>query len=89
MINARGNLAFCPSDWVHGSYVADYRNTTIHSEWQGDFYQALRQGHQTNEYSNHTFCGNCPDWAATRWPNEGRSYADMVEEFIAQDNPEK
>lgn len=89
VINARGNLAFCPSDWVHGSYVADYRNTTIHSEWQGDFYQALRQGHQTNEYSNHTFCGNCPDWAATRWPNEGRSYADMVEEFIAQDNPEK
>lgn len=89
VINARGDLAFCPSDWVHGSYVADYRNTTIHSEWQGDFYKALRQAHLTNNYSNHTFCGNCPDWAATRWPDEGRSYADMVEEFIAQENPEK
>lgn len=89
VINARGDLAFCPSDWVHGSYVADYRNTTIHSEWQGDFYKALRHAHLTNEYSKHAFCGNCPDWSATRWPNEGRSYADMVEEFIAQENPEK
>lgn len=89
VINARGDLAFCPSDWVHGSYIADYRKTTIHSEWQGDFYQALRKAHLTNEYSNHAFCGNCPDWAATRWPNEGRSYADMVEEFIAQESPGK
>ena len=29
VVNARGDLAFCPSDWVHGSYVADYRKTTI------------------------------------------------------------
>lgn len=86
VINARGDLAFCPSDWVHGSYIADYRNTTIYSEWQGVFYKALRQAHLANEYSNHTFCGNCPDWAATRWPSEGRSYADMVEEFIAQES---
>lgn len=89
VINARGDLAFCPSDWVHGSYVADYRNTTINSEWQGEFYKALRQAHLTNEYSKHAFCGNCPDWSATRWPNEGRSYADMVEEFISQENPGK
>jgi hypothetical protein len=84
VINARGDLAFCPSDWVHGSYVADYRSTTIHDEWQGAFYQALRQAHLSNDYSNHAFCGNCPDWSATRWPHEGRSYADMVEEFIGQ-----
>jgi MoaA/NifB/PqqE/SkfB family radical SAM enzyme len=81
-INARGDLAFCPSDWVHGSFVADYRNTTIHAEWQGEFYQALRKAHLSNNYINHGFCGNCPDWASTRWPHEGRSYADMVKEFI-------
>lgn len=81
-INARGDLAFCPSDWVHGSFVADYRNTTIHAEWQGKFYQALRQAHVSNNYDNHGFCGNCPDWALTRWPHEGRSYADMVEDFL-------
>jgi MoaA/NifB/PqqE/SkfB family radical SAM enzyme len=82
-INARGDLAFCPTDWVHGSFVADYRNTTIHAEWQGEFYQTLRKAHLSNNYSNHGYCGNCPDWASTRWPHEGRSYADMVEEFIA------
>lgn len=84
VINARGDLAFCPSDWVHGSYVADYRSTTIYAEWQGTFYQALRQAHLNNDYSKHAFCGNCPDWASTRWPHQGRSYADMVAEFIGQ-----
>lgn len=81
-INARGDLAFCPSDWVHGSFVADYRATTIHAEWQGEFYQALRKAHLSNDYGNHDFCGNCPDWASTRWPHEGRSYADMVEDLL-------
>jgi MoaA/NifB/PqqE/SkfB family radical SAM enzyme len=82
VINARGDLAFCPSDWVHGSYVADYVKTTIKEEWQGNFYRRLRDAHLKSDYQNHAFCGRCPDWASTRWPHEGRSYADMVEEFI-------
>lgn len=85
-VNARGDLAFCPSDWVHGSYVADYNRTTIKSEWTGSFYQRLREAHLSNNYCNHAFCGQCPDWESTRWPHEGRSYADMVEEFIKSEN---
>lgn len=81
VLNARGDLAFCPSDWVHGSVVADYRTTTIKATWQGEFYRRLREAHLTNDYSAHAFCGQCPDWAATRWPHQGRSYADMIEEF--------
>ena len=84
VINARGDLAFCPSDWVHGSYVTDYRTTTIRETWQGEFYRALRQAHLSNDYSQHRFCGQCPDWESTRWPGQGRSYADMVKEFIAE-----
>jgi len=84
VINARGDLAFCPSDWVHGSYVANYRDTTIKAEWQGEFYKALRKAHLENNYAKHSFCGNCPDWAATRWPHEGRSYANMIEDFIEE-----
>lgn len=84
-INARGDLAFCPSDWVHGSYIGNYRDTTIYDTWQGPFYQELRNAHIKNDYSKHAFCGQCPDWRATRWPGEGRSYADMVEEFIADE----
>jgi len=84
VVNARGDLAFCPSDWVHGSYIADYRDTTIHTEWQGEFYRSLRKAHLDNNFSKHKFCGNCPDWASTRWPHEGRSYADMVEDLLIE-----
>jgi MoaA/NifB/PqqE/SkfB family radical SAM enzyme len=87
VVNARGDLAFCPSDWVHGSTVADYRKTSILETWQGEFYKALRSAHLNNSYSKHSFCGACPDWESTRWPHEGRSYADMVSEFITTENP--
>ena len=81
VLNPRGDLAFCPSDWVHGSFIADYRTTTIKDVWHGEFYRRLREAHLSNEFSNHAFCGQCPDWRSTRWPHEGRSYANMVEEF--------
>jgi MoaA/NifB/PqqE/SkfB family radical SAM enzyme len=81
VLNPKGDLAFCPSDWVHGSRLADYRTTTIAETWQGDFYKRLREAHLNNDFSSHAFCGQCPDWASTRWPDEGRSYANMMEEF--------
>lgn len=80
-LNPRGELIFCPQDWTHGSVVTDYRHTTIRQTWQGTFYQKLRQAHLENNFSCYGFCGNCPDWKHTRWPQHGRSYADMVEEF--------
>lgn len=82
-INARGDIAFCPSDWVHGSMVADYRYTTIYETWKGEFYRRLRSAHLNNDYSKHGFCGQCPDWEATRWPGQGRSYANMVAEVMS------
>jgi MoaA/NifB/PqqE/SkfB family radical SAM enzyme len=81
VLNPRGCLAFCPADWTHGSTVADYRTTTIKETWQSEFYQKLRAAHLTNDFPRHGFCGQCPDWRVTRWPDEGRSYANMVEDF--------
>jgi hypothetical protein len=81
VVNAAGELAFCPSDWVHGSRLADYRETTILDTWQGERYARLRRAHLTNDYTAHAFCGQCPDWEATRWPGEGRSYADLIADF--------
>ena len=81
VINAKGDLAFCPSDWMHRSKVEDYEKTTIKEAWQSVFYTKLRNAHLKNDFSNHKFCGQCPDWINTRWPSEGRSYADMVEEI--------
>lgn len=80
-LNPRGELAFCPQDWTHGSALADYRDTTIESLWQGEAFRKLREAHLTNNFANHAFCGQCPDWSVTRWPGEGRVYADMIEEF--------
>jgi molybdenum cofactor biosynthesis enzyme MoaA len=83
VLNASGNLAFCPSDWSHGSVIGPYEDLTIKDVWQGEFYKKLRQAHLTNNYSCHGFCGQCPDWLNTRWPHEGRSYASMMQEMKA------
>ncbi len=80
-LNPRGLLAFCPVDWVQGSVIGDFRETSIAETWRGEKYQQLRQAHLDNQFANHSFCGQCPDWAQTRWPTQGRSYADMVQEF--------
>lgn len=81
VLNPRGYLAFCPADWSHGSTVVDYRTTTIAETWQSEFYAKLREAHLSNDFSCHKFCGQCPDWAVTRWPGEGRAYADLVAEM--------
>jgi len=82
-LNPRGELAFCPQDWVHGSVLADYRTTTIRELWRGEIYRKLREAHLSGDFDAHGFCGQCPDWAQTRWPGEGRSYADLVAELKA------
>lgn len=81
LLNPRGQLDFCPQDWVHGSVIADYSQTTIRDVWSGDAYQKLRSAHLSNDFSCHAFCGQCPDWKQTRWPGTGVSYADMVGGF--------
>lgn len=81
VLNPRGYLAFCPADWTHGSSIADYRETTVAETWQSDYYRKLREAHLGNDYSAHGFCGQCPDWKQTRWPEEGRGYADLIKEM--------
>jgi pyruvate-formate lyase-activating enzyme len=78
VVTPRATLAFCPSDWTGGSSLVDYNTTTIAELWQGRQYEALRRAHLTNDYSAHSFCGQCPDWQETRWPGEGATYATLV-----------
>jgi len=79
VLNAKGDLSFCPSDWVHGSYITSYSDNTIKKVWASNFYKELRNAHLSDNYSKHSFCGNCPDWQTTYWPNEKKSYADLIE----------
>ena len=81
VLRASSTLSFCPADWNNGSSFVDYRTTTIRETWNGEFYRKLRQAHLENNYSCHSFCGQCPDWSVIKWPDEGKAYADMVHEF--------
>lgn len=81
VLNPKGFLDYCPSDWFDGSRITEYKDTTIKETWNGEYYRELRLAHMSNDYSNYKFCGQCPDWVATRWPDEGRSYANMIEDF--------
>lgn len=83
-LNPEGFLAYCPTDWQHGSVIADYRQITIHELWQSEIYKTLRKEHLCNRFEKFSFCEQCPDWQLTRWPSMGRSYADMVTELVEE-----
>ncbi len=84
-LNPRGQLAFCPTEWEYKAEFVDFSKTTIRKVWQGSFMESLRKAHMDNDFSRHKTCGQCPDWKNTRWPDEGRSYADMIEDFNQQE----
>ena len=83
VLNARGNLSFCPTDWYGNSEVANYESTTIAEIWKGKFYSDLRKQHLSNKFCN-KFCKSCPDWSNTSWPHfkEKKRYGDMVEQLL-------
>lgn len=81
VLSASGYFGFCPADWKYKAKIADFRNFSIREIWKGEFMEKLREAHLNNDFSKHTFCGQCPDWAAMRWPHEGKAYADMMHDF--------
>lgn len=81
VVTPRATLAFCPSDWTEGSSLADYHTTSIAELWRSRGYAALRQAHLSGDYSQHAFCGQCPDWQETRWPGQGTTYATLVRDL--------
>lgn len=85
VLSSIGHLCYCPAGWSNSASVDNYRLITIRDAWQGEFYNSLRNAHLSNDFKDHIFCGQCPDWKATRWPDEGRSYANMIEDFKASE----
>lgn len=78
VLDPKGFLAFCPADWGNGPTVGDFRELSIVDAWRGEFMQKLREAHLSNNFSCHGFCGQCPDWKLTQWPDTGRGYANLV-----------
>lgn len=84
VIKADGEITYCPADWKHIANIGNYADTTMAAIWQGDAMKALREAHLSRNFSNHSFCGQCPDWQVIKWPDEGRSYATVMHEFQAE-----
>jgi hypothetical protein len=80
-----GDLSFCPAAWTGESHFVKYINTTIKEAWQGDFMKSLRNAHLTNNYEGFDFCKQCPDWAQTRWPGEGKAYSNLMQNLVPHD----
>lgn len=81
LLNAEGMLSFCPVDWTGDAVIFDYNIITIKEAWRSHKMEALRLAHLSNNFSEYKQCRNCPDWILTNWPDEGRSYADMITDF--------
>jgi len=76
-----GTLHYCPASWTKGAYISDFHTTSIKDTWASVQYNKLRDAHVANNYSAFPMCDHCPDWIQIRWPDEGRSYANMIEDF--------
>lgn len=81
VLKADGLFTYCPADWHHLAEIGHIAESTVQAVWQGEAMQALRAAHLSGDFSDHSFCGNCPDWSVIRWPSEGRSYASVMHEF--------
>ncbi len=82
ILNAKGFLSFCPTDWFGKSVVVDYKTSSIKEAWNNKFYKDLRNQHINNKFTN-KFCEKCPDWENTSWPSDkNKSYADLVEKIL-------
>ncbi|KGY11318.1 radical SAM protein [Vibrio tubiashii] len=84
-LTPEGHLSFCPTDWENRSHFKSFATTTIKEAWQGELMRRLRAAHMSNDFSGFDFCGQCPDWAQTRWPEEGRGYSNMMREIVPSD----
>jgi len=84
-ITPEGDLSYCPTDWMNKSHFIHFSKTTIKEAWQSEFMQNLRKAHLNNSYDSYDFCKQCPDWIHTRWPLEGKGYANMMQEIVPSD----
>lgn len=81
LLTPTGTIGFCPTDWQYSSEVADFRTQTIKEVWNGEFMNCLRQAHLSGNFESFNFCKQCPDWVYTKWPEEGKSYSNVMEKI--------
>jgi radical SAM protein with 4Fe4S-binding SPASM domain len=86
IVKPDGKIVYCPADWLHMGVVGHLSKNSVSEVWNGAPMQALREAHVQNDYSNHPFCSQCPDWQVIPWPEEGRDYATMMDALTKKIN---
>tara|TARA_B110000027_G_C16122545_1_gene304195 strand:- start:12604 stop:13611 length:1008 start_codon:yes stop_codon:yes gene_type:complete len=68
-IDYKGNIKFCAHDWFFDAEttLAQIQNAGMGETWRGKKLAKLREFHTTNNFPPNSICGNCNDWASTRW----------------------
>lgn len=85
VLSPSGKVGYCPADWRYTAKIASLKNMTLKEIWQSDFMKELREAHLSGNLSGYPLCAQCPDWMSVRWPHEGRSYANMMQEIVPAD----
>lgn len=86
LIKPDGQVSFCPVDWNDRGNIGSLYETSIAQLWQGEQMQALRRAHCANDFSAHAFCGQCPDWSLTLWPQGGTTYDTVMRRLTRGDD---
>ena len=89
ILSPTGYIGYCPGDWKYKSKFVKFSETTIKEVWNSKFMNDLRKAHLTNNFSCHKFCGDCPDWENTNWPDEGRSYSNVMNDLMDPDETKR
>ncbi|MFH2136982.1 MAG: radical SAM protein [Candidatus Omnitrophota bacterium] len=66
-VNVDGYAEFCVDDWLDESIIGDLRRDDISSIWKSDFYQNLRNLHNSGCFEEVKKCAECCDWTARTW----------------------
>ncbi|MGQ9369478.1 radical SAM/SPASM domain-containing protein [Azospirillum sp. ST 5-10] len=78
IVGPTGRFSFCPADWLHEAELGALESSTVVEVWQGPAMRRLREAHLSGNYSEHAFCGKCPDWSVINWPDSGPNYASLM-----------
>ena len=78
-LSPNGFIHYCPEDWYGKSRLGDFRKVSLKEVWEGKQLQEIRQAHLQGMPNG--LCKKCNDWQFTKFPNEGKSYANLMQDI--------
>lgn len=57
-----GDVAICNHDWDNRGFLGNLKMQSIQEIWLSERYQAVRQMHESGNFSQEMLCGGCDHW---------------------------